>query len=96
MPRDGAGWIDVSAAGRAAAGLRRGAAARAYRADIIVEESVLLEIKSIEQILPVHEAQLLTYLRLSGFGVGLLLNFSSTLLKNGLRRFVQTSSPRPP
>jgi GxxExxY protein len=96
VPRDGAGWIDVSAAGRVAAGLRRGAAARAYRADIIVEESVLLEIKSIEQILPVHEAQLLTYLRLSGFGVGLLLNFSSTLLKNGLRRFVQTSSPRPP
>jgi GxxExxY protein len=69
---------------------------RAYRADIIVEEGVIVEVKSIEQILPVHEAQLLTYLRLSGCGVGLLLNFNTTLLKNGLRRFVQTSSPRTP
>jgi GxxExxY protein len=68
---------------------------RAYRADIIVEESIVLEIKSIEQILPVHESQLLTYLYLSGCRVGLLLNFNTTLLKNGLRRFVQTSSPRP-
>jgi GxxExxY protein len=67
---------------------------RAYRADIVVEGTIILEIKSIEQILPVHEAQLLTYLRLSGCGVGLLLNFNTALLKNGLRRFVQTSSPR--
>jgi GxxExxY protein len=72
---------------------------RAYRADIIVEEEVIVEVKSIEQILPVHEAQLLTYLRLSDCGVGLLLNFNTALLKNGLRRFVQNSSPgtpRPP
>jgi GxxExxY protein len=69
---------------------------RAYRADIVVEGTIILEIKSIEQILPVHEAQLLTYLRLSGCGVGLLLNFNTALLKNGLRRFVQTSSPRTP
>jgi len=68
---------------------------RAYRADIIVEETIILEIKSIENILPIHEAQLLTYLRLSGCRVGLLLNFNTVLLKNGLRRVVQTS-PRPP
>jgi GxxExxY protein len=67
---------------------------RAYRADIVVEETVILEIKSIEQILPVHEAQILTYLRLSGCAVGLLLNFNTALLKDGLRRFVNTSSPR--
>ena len=69
---------------------------RAYRADIAVEDTVILEIKSIEQILPVHEAQLLTYLRLSVCAVGLLLNFNTTLLKDGLRRFVNTSSPRTP
>src|SRR4051812_44777281 len=48
---------------------------RAYRADIIVEDSIILEIKAIEQILPAHEPQLLTYLRMSGCSVGLLLNF---------------------
>jgi GxxExxY protein len=61
---------------------------RAYRADFIVEESVILEIKSIENILPVHESQILTYLRLSGCRIGLLLNFNTKLLKNGLRRFI--------
>ena len=68
---------------------------RAYRADIIVEDNIILEIKAIEQILPVHEAQLLTYLRMSGCSVGLLLNFNAALLKDGLRRFIQTT-PRPP
>jgi GxxExxY protein len=61
---------------------------RAYRADLIVEESVLLEIKSIENILPVRESQMLTYLHLSGCHIGLLLNFKTKLLKNGLRRFI--------
>jgi GxxExxY protein len=61
----------------------------AYRADIIVEGEVILEIKSIERILPVHEAQTLTYLRLSGCRVGLLMNFNSVVLKDGLRRFVK-------
>lgn len=69
---------------------------RAYRADIVVEKKIILEIKSIEQILPVHEAQILTYMHLSGCSVGLLLNFNTALLKNGLRRFVQSSSPRAP
>jgi GxxExxY protein len=61
---------------------------RAYRADIVVEKSVILEIKSIENILPVHESQILTYLRLSGCRIGLLMNFNTKLLKNGLRRFI--------
>ena len=59
----------------------------AYRADIIVQNSTLLEIKAIERILPVHEAQTLTYLRLSGCAYALLLNFNTVLLKDGLRRF---------
>jgi GxxExxY protein len=60
----------------------------AYRADVIVEGEAILEIKSIERLLPVHEAQLLTYLRLSDCKVGLLMNFNSTVLKDGLRRFI--------
>jgi GxxExxY protein len=60
---------------------------RAYRADLILEKSVLLEVKSIENILPVHESQILTYLRLSGCRIGLLLNFNTQLQKTGLRRF---------
>ena len=57
-----------------------------YRADIIVSDLVLLELKSIEHILPLHEAQLLTYLRLSGCRVGLLFNFNTVPLKDGIRR----------
>ena len=59
-----------------------------YFADIIVEHEVLLELKSVENILPVHEAQTLTYLRLSGCKVALSMNFNSVLLKDGLRRFI--------
>jgi len=59
-----------------------------YRADIIVTQGVILEIKSIEPILPLHEAQVLTYLRLSGCRFGLLLNFNTVLLKDGVRRFI--------
>jgi GxxExxY protein len=61
---------------------------RAYKADIVVEQTILLELKSVETILPLHEAQTLTYLRLSGCQIGLLMNFNSVLLKNGLRRFI--------
>ena len=60
----------------------------AYRADIIVDQQTILEIKSVEGILPVHEAQVLTYLRLSGCKSALLMNFNSVRLKDGLRRFV--------
>jgi GxxExxY protein len=54
--------------------------------DVIVEQTLVLEIKSAVQILPVHEAQLLTYLRVSGFKMGLLLNFNEETLKQGIRR----------
>ena len=59
-----------------------------YFADIIVAQTVLLELKSVERILPVHEAQTRTYVRLSGCKVGLLMNFNAALLKDGLRRFI--------
>ena len=57
-----------------------------YRADVIVNSKVILELKSVEHILPLHEAQLLTYLRLSQCHVGLLLNFNTLSLKDGIRR----------
>jgi GxxExxY protein len=59
-----------------------------YRADMIVNHEVILELKSVEHILPLHEAQLLTYLRLSRCRVGLLLNFNTLSLKDGIRRRV--------
>jgi GxxExxY protein len=61
-----------------------------YRADIIVRSDVLLELKSVEQISPLHDAQLQTYLRLSVCRVGLLLNFNTVSLQDGIRRRVQT------
>jgi GxxExxY protein len=57
-----------------------------YRMDMVVEQVVLLEIKSVDAISPIHEAQLLTYLKLSGIEVGLLLNFNTPVLVDGLRR----------
>jgi len=60
----------------------------AYRIDLLVEARVLIELKSVEKLLPIHNAQLLTYLRLTGLKTGLLLNFNAPLLKDGLRRFV--------
>ena len=59
-----------------------------YRIDILVAGSIVLELKSIEAIAPVHEATLLTYLRLSGNTLGLLINFNVTVLRDGIRRFV--------
>jgi GxxExxY protein len=61
----------------------------AYRADLIVEDSVLLELKSVEALLPVHEAQVLTYLKFLRLRVGLLMNFNVTRLMKGVRRFVR-------
>jgi GxxExxY protein len=58
------------------------------RADIVVKQELILEIKAIERLLPVHEAQLLTYLKMGGYRFGLLLNFNAARLKDGLRRFV--------
>lgn len=60
----------------------------AFRADMIVEDEVLIELKSVDQINPVHQAQLLTYLKLSGIRKGLLMNFNAALLKDGIRRMV--------
>jgi GxxExxY protein len=57
-----------------------------YRIDMLVDDAVIVEIKSVESILPVHEAQLLTYLRLSRKRVGLLLNFNVVRLREGIRR----------
>lgn len=60
-----------------------------YRADLIVNDLVLVELKAVERLLPIHEAQALTYLKLCNLPVALLLNFHSTRLKHGLRRFVR-------
>ena len=73
----------------------------AYRLDIIVEETVIIEVKALEQVLPLHKAQLLSYLRLSGCPVGLLLNFNVTSLSRGIHRVVSSHclpglTPRPP
>ena len=59
-----------------------------FRADLIVEELVIVELKSVEKILPVHSRQLLTYLRLTGLKLGLLVNFGEPLIKNGITRIV--------
>jgi GxxExxY protein len=59
-----------------------------YRADLVVEHSVLIEIKAIDSLLSIHEAQLLSYLKLGGWKIGLLINFNVELLKHGIRRRV--------
>jgi len=57
-----------------------------YRLDILVNESVIIELKTVERLLPIHQAQVLTYLKLSGHRIGLLINFHNAVLKNGLKR----------
>lgn len=59
-----------------------------YRIDILVENKVLLELKSVEAIAPIHEAQILTYIKFAEIKIGLLINFNVTKLKNGIKRFV--------
>jgi len=59
-----------------------------YRIDILVEDKVIVELKCVDKINPIHEAQLLTYLRLSDKKVGLILNFYVSLMKDGIRRLV--------
>ncbi|NIJ20188.1 iron complex transport system substrate-binding protein [Sphingomonas naasensis] len=65
----------------------------AFRIDLLVEESLLVEIKSVERLSPAHGKQLLTYLRLTKQPVGLLINFGGATLKEGLRRIVNDYSP---
>jgi GxxExxY protein len=59
-----------------------------YRIDLLVEHAVIVELKAVATLEPVHEAQLLTYLKLSGFHAGLLINFNVKQLKNGICRLV--------
>ncbi|WLD12498.1 GxxExxY protein [Planctellipticum variicoloris] len=59
-----------------------------YRMDLLVEDTIVLELKSVDALLPLHTAQLLTYLRLSGKPVGILLNFNVPVMKEGIRRVV--------
>jgi len=58
-----------------------------YRMDILVEDRIVLELKSVEALNPVHEATILTYLRLSGRSLGLLINFNVAILKDGIHRY---------
>jgi GxxExxY protein len=59
-----------------------------YRLDLVVDGQVVVELKTVTKILPVHEAQILSYLRLGDYRVGLLINFHAPLLRDGLKRFV--------
>jgi len=59
-----------------------------FRADLIIENKVIIEIKSVEALAPVHFKQLLTYLRITGLKLGILVNFNEALIKNGLKRVV--------
>jgi len=59
-----------------------------YRLDLLVADTVVLEVKSVDAIIPIHEAQLLTYMKLGGWKVGLLINFNVPVLKQGVRRLV--------
>jgi len=59
-----------------------------YRVDLLVKDEVVVELKTVESILPIHEAQTLTYMRLGDWQVGLILNFNVTVLKNGIKRLV--------
>jgi len=59
-----------------------------YRVDVLVAGTLIIELKSVEEIIGIHEAQLLTYMKLAGIKTGLLINFNVTKLKTGIRRFV--------
>jgi len=59
-----------------------------YRIDLLVEDELILELKNVEKLLPVHEAQILTYMKLGQIHIGLLINFNEKYLKNGIKRFV--------
>jgi GxxExxY protein len=57
-----------------------------YRLDLLVNDSVIIELKAVENVLPIHQAQLMTYLKLSGKTLGFLINFNTVLIKNGIKR----------
>ena len=58
-----------------------------FRADLIVDDRLIVELKAVEDVRPIHEAQLLTYMKLAGIRTGLLINFNVRVLKNGIKRF---------
>jgi iron complex transport system substrate-binding protein len=68
----------------------------AFRADLIIENCVIVEIKSVDRIAPVHKKQVLTYLKLSGVKVGLLINFGGEFLKGNIERLVMPGAPTLP
>ena len=59
-----------------------------YRIDVFVDETIIVELKSVDKILPIHQAQLLTYMKLAGISTGLLMNFNVKYLKDGIKRMV--------
>ena len=59
-----------------------------YRIDLLVEDAIVVEIKAVDQIAPIHKAQLMTYLKLSGMKVGLLLNFNEKDIRKGIKRII--------
>ena len=59
-----------------------------YRIDLLIEDSLIIELKSVEKILPIHEAQILTYIKLAKVKIGLLINFNVLKVKEGIRRFI--------
>jgi GxxExxY protein len=59
-----------------------------YRMDFVIDRNLVVELKTVERLLPIHDAQLLTYLKLSGLKTGLLLNFHSAVLREGIRRMI--------
>ncbi len=71
-----------------------------YRLDFLVEQTVVVELKAVEMLLPIHEAQMLTYLKLGGWSVGLLINFNGPAIRRGIKRIVlnfrDSSAPSAP
>ena len=59
-----------------------------YRIDVLIDDSIIVELKSVDKILPIHQAQLLTYMKLAGISIGLLINFNVKYLKDGIKRMV--------
>ena len=59
-----------------------------YRIDLVINHTLIIEVKAVERLLAIHQAQMLTYLTLGGYKIGLLMNFNTVRLKDGLRRFV--------
>ncbi len=66
---------------------------RSFKPDFLIEDRVVLELKSVTEFLPVHQAQVLTYMRLSGIQRGLIINFNVTLLTRGIKRLIMTEAP---